>query len=386
MTIRRWDKNWLEVPLIENNTIDYHHRIGLSGDVRREIRNFMKDVVNVIGPSNMKKKYPTGSYYKIANDMLHNAYDSLKNNRRSISFDIAHLPNETEREYFYARLDTFFEEIISTRTVNEKYLLVFEYHDQSNRTHIDRKLLTDDTVMDIRRQIMEGKFGFRTDHSNTDVYFRRSGESRSIIVRQALDRLTIIDLNNNMNNPIRKLHEGSFWKWLNMSNINLERYMIFKKLSRRERDMIGNDNCLIYALRQTNKFEESLLDRMREVIKCDAFPITKLRKISIEFDISLTIINYDLERPRKEYYWAGNHDPIELLLYKGHYMLNEKVKDIPLVNLLKQLFDKDLFKPITIKDISRISVPKDINVSDLEYCDKFCCHLKKPYATKGSGT
>jgi hypothetical protein len=337
----------------------------------------MKDVVNVIGPGNLvsKRKYPSrGTHYQVANEMLNNAYEAMRNTKRTITFDFKHLPRD-ERDYFYSRFQTFIDEIISTKTINEKYLLIFEYHNRGRKI-TSRKLLTDDTAIDIQRHISNGTFGIRL---HADGAFMNSNDDPHQVPSQELDKLTIIDLNTSTDNPMRHLHEGAWWSWLNKSKFNLERYMIFKKLGRRERHIIGEDNCLTYAIRQTHRYD-GVLNRMNDYMFSKCFPVSKIKdKISKEFGINIVIHNADQNDVRCEYALVNNGEPIELLLYKGHYMLYEKVDGIPLLRLLKEIFDRGLFEPISVKDLATISPPKDVIPDDLRYNMKECCHLKKTW-------
>jgi hypothetical protein len=376
MSIKRWDKNWLSLPFIENDKTNFYNKTSLSGDVRKEIRNFMKDVVNVIGPRANKKKYPSnGKYFKIANDMLNNAYNSLRDNQRSISFDFKKIP-DNDREYFYSRFQTFIDEIIETKTINEKYLLIFTYY-QGNRKIVQRKLLTDDTARSIQRQISKGKFGMRFTTEDDDL-FVDSDDDVVPVPSQELENLTIIDLNNSLNNPMKRLHEGSFWNYINLSKHNLERYMIFKKLGQREREIIKNDNCFCYALRQSGKVSNEKIENMKSSINQDCIPIKKIRKISKKFGINLIITNCDLSCERKEYFIWDNGDIIELLLFHKHYMIKDKY----IYSLLKKLFIDNLFRPIMTDDIKCMKMPKDEIPEDLDYNIKECCHLKKVYENK----
>jgi hypothetical protein len=63
--------------------------------------------------------------------------------------------------------------------------------------------------------------------------------------------------------------------------------MIFHQLCRRERNIIGNDNCLIYALRQC-QVDKKKLNHMRSTIKCNSFPLSKIAQ---EYDISMEVFN-----------------------------------------------------------------------------------------------
>jgi hypothetical protein len=374
---------WAEIPLQPG----FYKHTGMSHEVRKEIRDFTRDIMNVIGPRTMKKKYPTGNKYRVANDMLKNAYAALKGGR-NIEFEF-NMEND-EENYFLPRFKTFIDEMLATKDINEKYLLVMQYKDNQNRLLTTRRLLTDDTARSIRRQILGDKL---LGGSLPGDDFGGSGNDPVPVPFRRLRHVSIIDLNNNRNNPIRVLNQGSFWGWINLNReINLERYMIFNKLKRRERELIGEDNCLIYALRQKG-LPQNVLDDMRDSMKCNSFPLSKVGKIAKEYNISLEVLN--AHDNKVSYFWVNNDEPIRLLLYNDHYMLNEKItvkpfwlsdtsaikrraKPYTLLKVLKAMFEHDMFRRISIGDIIKMQEKKD-EIIDLTYDEKKCCHMKKSF-------
>jgi hypothetical protein len=362
---------WNEVPL----KIDFYKSTSMPKEVRQEIYEFTRDVASVIGKPPEKKKFPTGSKYQIANEMLTNAYKSLTEKDRTIHFDFSRREND---EYFFNRFATFIREIINTKTINEKYLLVFKYNDITRR-----RLLTDDTALSILRNLDQQKLavGYITDE-----FVEGSGNEPIPIPFRELQTMDIIDLNNSNINNHYNLLEGGFFAWTNKSNIDLERFMIFKKINRHAKDVIQKDNCLIYAFKMSGLIEQSKIDHMRDTIKSTTFPLKKIEKISREYDINITILN--ATDMRKHYFWVNNGPIVELLLYKNHYMLNENLtitsfwrkvnirRAYPIHKILEEMFEKNFFTPISIADIINVR-DVELELTDLSYDPKLCCHLKK---------
>ena len=253
------------------------------------------------------------------------------------------------------------------------------------------------------------------------------------------DQLTMIteSLKRNSKN---KRREGRFWPWkLTIPHINLERYMIFNSIDQRTAHIIEGDNCLIYACKMAG-VDEAKLNHMRNVIKIRSFSLAKLKVIAEECQLSFTVVdgsNY------KAFHIGGNPSelplsipsmrrgcpsvstsPISLLLYEGHYMLNERVPISPyfihhcseimrshqtrwwtmneklltrgqkasgeyvkaekcshkLITVLKAIFEVGGFKEIRYGDFmtysSTLYASKLKGTVNLNYEPRYCCRLK----------
>jgi hypothetical protein len=137
--------------------IDYYPKTGITSDVRMKIRNFTRDIVNIIGFVRPKKKYPSENKYNIVNEMLFNEFDVLsgKHTNQIIFFDFTKVE---DKQYFIDRFKIYIDEILERTTINEKYLIICKYKDKQNRIITKRRSLTDDTAISIRRQILNDKF------------------------------------------------------------------------------------------------------------------------------------------------------------------------------------------------------------------------------------
>jgi hypothetical protein len=221
-----------------------------------------------------------------------------------------------------------------------------------------------------------------------------------------------------------KTKQGRFWKWLCKIPVNLERYMIFNTLDERTIKLMDEDNCLIYACKQYG-LPQDIIDHMKEIIKTKSFTLKKLKVIAED-----TNIGFDVE-DNCRHHRIGNQDGVvvPLMLFKEHYMLNERVKispyyirnyyeiesdptckkkkledrqlvsqkrirngkpyynkeheDYSLKIILNTLFEVNAFEPIKMGEYltyaSSLYKYKLDPIESLEYNPQFCCRRKEPY-------
>jgi hypothetical protein len=228
------------------------------------------------------------------------------------------------------------------------------------------------------------------------------------------------------NKRVYKIKQGRFWKWLCKIPINLERYMIFNTLDERTIKLMDEDNCLIYACKQFG-LSEDIIDHMKEIIKTKSFTLKKLKIIAED-----TNIGFDVE-DNCRHHRIGNQDGVvvPLMLFKEHYMLNERVKispfylrnyyeieadevckrknledrqmvsrkkfkngkayyfkegdieDYSLKAILNLLFELNAFEPIKMGEYltyaSSLYKYKLDPIETLEYNPSFCCRKKESY-------
>ena len=114
---------------------------------------------------------------------------------------------------------------------------------------------------------------------------------------------------------------GSFFRYLNMTDINLEKYQIISKSSDIK---LLDEHCIIYALQQYNVNEE-LLNRVKTTFEAGSFfPKKNIKQVCdiIKKNINLTWFDKNnkkrLEKFSKEY-----DETFEIALYQDHYFINE---------------------------------------------------------------
>lgn len=122
----------------------------------------------------------------------------------------------------------------------------------------------------------------------------------------------------------------------------LERYQIFTDLNNKAFD----ENCLVYAMRQTNLFNEAILNNMRTTCFTRYISKKQLQKFGVMYNIKFNVIKFrpdknkwdDITHGKKGikgsnlrgFFGSDKHDAlkINLALVNGHYILNEDVKGV----------------------------------------------------------
>ena len=122
----------------------------------------------------------------------------------------------------------------------------------------------------------------------------------------------------------------------------LKRYQIFTNLKRRA----FKENCLVYAMRQTNLFSEAILNNMRSVSYSRYIDKKNLTKFGKIYNIKFNVVKYfpdedkfkDITKGKKGskgsnlagFFGSDKEDAfkIKLALIDGHYILNEPVEGV----------------------------------------------------------
>ena len=142
-------------------------------------------------------------------------------------------------------------------------------------------------------------------------------------------------------NKIYADNGGSFYKYkINEKFLNnpelvkkLERYQIFTNL----KNKAFKENCLVYAMRQTNLFSEAILINMRSICFTRYIDKKNLQKFGEIYNIKFYVVKYfsgenkfkDITKGKK-YFGSDKDDAlkIKLALIYGHYILNENVEGV----------------------------------------------------------
>ena len=113
----------------------------------------------------------------------------------------------------------------------------------------------------------------------------------------------------------------------------LKRYQIFTNLKR----SAFKENCLVYAMRQTNLFSEAILNNMRSVSYSRYIDKKSLQKFGKIYNIKFYVVKYfhnedkfkDITKGKK-FFGSDKDDAlkIKLALIDGHYILNEPVEGV----------------------------------------------------------
>ena len=190
---------------------------------------------------------------------------------------------------------------------------------------------------------------------------------------------------------------GSFFPYINKTDIDLSKYGIFKKVDEKNYKV----NCLIHAIIETKKFDNSTIQSLKLKVTDRHIPICKLKEVS---DILKTKIILKQEGKKNTKKYGNYEDEIKLGLISDHYFIIDKTninsyaiknyesvkhldnwqilkskgkrerRPIDSYNLISIMLENNLLKKI---DLSTANILKtqyydqvEKNLNTLEYSDK----------------
>ena len=198
-------------------------------------------------------------------------------------------------------------------------------------------------------RILRGE-DFENDYGdNEDFEIEVSGMnkdfSQATVSTNQIIEITIINQKNigrEIKNKIYADNGGSFYiykineKFKNNAALvkKLERYQIFEDLN----NDAFNENCLVYAMRQTNLFSEAILNNMRTTCFTRYISKKQLQEFGEMYNIKFNVIKYkpelnkwdDITHGKNKFFGSVKNDAlkIKLALINGHYILNEDVEGV----------------------------------------------------------
>ena len=189
---------------------------------------------------------------------------------------------------------------------------------------------------------------FDYDGADEDFKIEVSGMnkdfSQATISTNQIVEITIFNARNRgreIKNKIYADNGGSFYpykineKFLNNPELlkKLERYQIFTNL----KNKAFNENCLVYAMRQTNLFSEGTLINMKTSCYTRYIDKKGLQKFGEIYNIKFYVVKYFSDEDKfkditkgKKFFGSDKDDAlkIKLALIDGHYILNEDVEGV----------------------------------------------------------
>ena len=168
--------------------------------------------------------------------------------------------------------------------------------------------------------------------------------SQATVSTNQICEITIFNQRNRgreIKNKIYADNGGSFYpykineKFLNNPELikKLERYQIFTNL----KNKAFNENCLVYAMRQTKLFSEAILINMRTVCYTRYIDKKSLQNFGKIYNIKFYVVKYFSDENKfkditkgKKFFGSDKDDAlkIKLALIDGHYILNEDVEGV----------------------------------------------------------
>ena len=210
--------------------------------------------------------------------------------------------------------------------------------------------LMNETAIQIINVLLNGKnleYDFEVEEPNEIIEvsgINKEYTQTEISIKQ-ITSIRIINPNNankECKNKIYADNGGSFYIYkINekfMSNIELikklERYQIFTSLDNKAFD----ENCLVYAMRQTNLFTDAILNNMRTTCYTRYVSKKQLEKFGESYNIKFNVVKYEqsdksmhpITRGKDKYFGSDKKDAkkINLALINKHYILNENVEGV----------------------------------------------------------
>lgn len=136
--------------------------------------------------------------------------------------------------------------------------------------------------------------------------------------------------------PIKKRRTGAFFKYLNLTKIDLTRYGIYDNIDKNN----YIDNCLIYAL-QIGGMDDIKINHAKLIIKERNYPKCKLEDLCNELKIKIIVKTDDIFRKKQDIYGKIYDEEYIIGCLDEHYFLIEKT-DITSYALLNYNDVKDI--------------------------------------------
>ena len=207
--------------------------------------------------------------------------------------------------------------------------------------------IMNDRAIKIINSILKGE-DFEDSYADKGYEIEVSGMnkdfSQATVSTNQIVEISIVSKRNigrEIKNKIYADNGGSFYPYkINKKFLNnpalikkLERYQIFTNLNNKA----FNENCLVYAMRQTNLFSEAILINMKTVCYSRYIDKKSLQKFGEIYNIKFYVVKYFSDENKfkditkgKKYFGSDKDDAlkIKLALINGHYILNEDVEGV----------------------------------------------------------
>ncbi len=391
----------------------------------------------------LKEYWRANKVFKSYNSF--NYWRKQKNNQQQIVNDIMERLERTPhnwrinfeqltnsgRKLLFPLLKAFFEEHIDTLPIINKYKISYKVNGDWHS-----KQLKPETYNELMKNFTEEHFLFDLEVVNPEFFYEAGGEKLpdwSLFSELVFSPFTEAKHNKDVG--------GSFFQYLVIDNTPkiiidyLKRLQIFDTLvndKNQQRDEL-NDCCFIYALKQTDCYDENTLNQMRLRIQNRYLSQTAIESLCNEFKIHLklsliddnsnrknkkTTVQSSKKSSRKSFLGVKDAEKNRthvMNVYENHYFIEEKtpfstyyikhIKDespenynkeiyhnklidgrcyVTSSTLVRELMKQGYFRPITYSQnkVLKTVFYKDINANlsdiDLEYDDNFCTKLIAP--------
>lgn len=182
---------------------------------------------------------------------------------------------------------------------------------------------------------------------------------------------------------------GFFFRYLNTTSINLEKYQIISESSDRK---ILEEHCLTYALKQ-HGIEQELINRVKTTFEAGShFPKKNLQNVSEIIKTNIILVWFDKNGKKRQQKFSKDFaNTIEIALYQDHYFINEPTEyssystlnyqDVKELKDFQRIFRKDgkKYKRNDSNKVDSITLIRNLFESDnfdkdhhiIKSCDKY---------------
>ena len=130
----------------------------------------------------------------------------------------------------------------------------------------------------------------------------------------------------------RATPDGGFFPYINRSRVDLRPYQIFSSVNKKN----YKDNCFVYACIQSGVFNEEEINHLRFTVQTKTLPNNRINEIAQQFKCNFIVRRIEekygtrhaaqrMIDTRKKEWGKGFERCVDLILYKEHYMINQKV-------------------------------------------------------------
>ncbi len=279
------------------------------------------------------------------NEILNKELEKIKN--ADIAKDGLSIRFKDNQEVKFNNLKKAIRDKLNSIDLDEFYIQV-SFLTEDNIVRFQTYPLNNETAIKIIDRILRGE-DFENDYADEDFEIEVSGMnkdfSQATVSTNQIIEIKIVGKGNigrEIKNKIYADNGGSFYKYKINEKFKqnpalvkkLERYQIFEDLN----NEAFNENCLVYAMRQTNLFSEAILNNMRTTCFTRYISKKQLQKFGELYNIKFNVVKYlpdknqwdDITHGKNKFFGSVKNDAlkIKLSLINKHYILNEDVEGV----------------------------------------------------------
>ncbi len=222
---------------------------------------------------------------------------------------------------------------------------------------------------------------------------RKRGKQTSFTINKEDNKGKLYEEEVEVDEDYRDNPEGGFFPYINLSDLDLSQYQIFKTVDKKN----YKDNCLVYACIQSGVFTDEEINYLRFMVKTRLIPNNLIYDIAKQFKCHFVVrrINegkdvvnqQEIKIDTRKRPWAKEFDRIvDLLLYKNHYMIYKPLNGVKPMAIFRKLFKEGKFREIKSCEMNILATNEYnshlADYTDLEYDPELCCKLIDSSETK----